>query len=93
MSGSDGANKRPRLPDAVFSPRLKRSSYAACINAGWNSDPSAMIVTPEAPVNAVNSAHDTSVTIASPPGNQPSSAWESLTRRCGASPALSTKPA
>ncbi len=52
-----------------------------------------MIVTPDAPVNAVNRAHDTSVMIASPPGNQPSSAWESRTSRRGACPALSTKPA
>jgi hypothetical protein len=26
ISGNDGANNRPRLPDDVMSPRLKRSS-------------------------------------------------------------------
>src|SRR5881394_2558374 len=52
-----------------------------------------MIVTPDAPVNAVNSAHETSEMIARPPGNQPSSACESRTSRRGAWPALSMNPA
>ena len=39
-----------------------------------------MIVTPEAPVNAVNIAQATSEMIASPPGSQPSSACERRTK-------------
>ena len=51
-----------------------------------------MIVTPEAPVNAVNNAQATSEMIASPPGNQPSSACDRRTNRAGACPALNRKP-
>ncbi len=40
-----------------------------------------MIVTPDAPVNTVNSAHVQIVTIARPPGTQPSSAFANRTRR------------
>jgi hypothetical protein len=42
------------------------------------------MVTPEAPVSAVNKALATSATIASPPGIQPTSAWVSRTSRFGA---------
>ena len=52
-----------------------------------------MIVMPDAPVKAVNSAHATSETIANPPGSQPSSACDSRTNRAGACPALNKKPA
>src|SRR5690606_33117871 len=52
-----------------------------------------MIVTPEAPVNAVKSAHTASAIIASPPGSQPSSARDRRTSRCGAPPSLSKNPA
>lgn len=41
------------------------------------------MVTPEAPVSAVNNALATSATIASPPGIQPTSAWVRRTRRLG----------
>ena len=44
----------------------------------------ATIVTPEAPVNAVNRAHAASATIARPPSTQPSNAFVSRTSRCGA---------
>jgi hypothetical protein len=40
-----------------------------------------MIVTPEAPVNTVNSEQVMIVTIASPPGIQPSIAFANRTRR------------
>ncbi len=43
-----------------------------------------MIVTPEAPVKAVNNAQATSEMIASPPGNHPSNACERRTSRAGA---------
>ena len=42
------------------------------------------MVTPVAPVNAVNSAHVITATIASPPGTQPSIASVRRTRRFGA---------
>ena len=42
-----------------------------------------MIVTPDAPVNAVNTAQETSVTIASPPGIHPKNAFESATNLSG----------
>ena len=42
------------------------------------------MVTPDAPVKAVNSAQATMATIASPPGSQPSSAFDSRTSRRGA---------
>ena len=52
-----------------------------------------MIVTPDAPVKAVNNAHATSEMIARPPGNQPRSACERRTKRAGACPALNRNPA
>ena len=52
-----------------------------------------MIVTPDAPVKAVNNAHATSEMIARPPGNQPRSACERRTNRAGACPALNRNPA
>src|SRR5690606_4687315 len=52
-----------------------------------------MIVTPDAPVNAVKSAHAASEIIASPPGSQPSSACDKATSRRGALPSLKRNPA
>ncbi len=42
------------------------------------------MVTPVAPVNAVNIAHAITATIARPPGSQPSNALLTRTSRCGA---------
>ncbi len=42
------------------------------------------MVTPVAPVNAVNNAQASTATIARPPGSQPSKAFVTRTRRCGA---------
>ena len=52
-----------------------------------------MIVTPDAPVNAVKNAQAARDTSASPPGIQPSKELVNLTRRFGASLSLSTYPA
>ena len=52
-----------------------------------------MIVTPEAPVNAVKTAHTARHTIARPPGSQPSNACDNLTSRCGELLSLSRNPA
>ncbi len=49
-----------------------------------------MIVTPDAPVNAVKKAHAAIETIARPPGNQPSTALVRRTSRAGAWLSLST---
>ncbi len=48
------------------------------------SPPSAMIVTPEAPLNAVNMAVEKRATTASPPGIHPKSDSASLISRFGA---------
>ncbi len=52
-----------------------------------------MIVTPDAPVKAVNIAQATSEIMARPPGSQPRSACDRRTNRAGACPALNRKPA
>ena len=52
--------------------------------AGNNNAPNAIMVTPEAPVNAVKKAHANKDTIARPAGIQPISALVSRTSRCGA---------
>ncbi len=65
--GRLGGKSRPRLPDVVTSPSENRSGYFSLSRIGYRSPPRAMIVTPEPPVNAVNAAHVTSTTIASPP--------------------------
>ena len=46
--------------------------------------PSATMVTPDAPVKAVNIAQMTSATAASPPGIQPKKTLVMRTSRCGA---------
>ena len=51
------------------------------------------MVTPEAPVNVVKKAHDTSETIARPPGSQPRMACEKLTTRRDALLSAKIKPA
>ena len=55
--------------------------------------PSARIVTPEAPENAVKKAQDAIATPAMPPGSQPTDALNSWIMRSGAPPAASTTPA
>ena len=50
----------------------------------------ARMVTPEAPVNAVNSAHTASTISPIPDGSQPSSERYARTRRSEAPPAAST---
>jgi len=55
--------------------------YPSFIRAGINIPPTAIMVMPLPPVNAVNSVQTRTATMASPPGIQPSSAPESLIRR------------
>ena len=89
ISGSDGAKSSPRLPADVTKPRLNFSGYPACCSAGNSKAPSAMMVTPDAPVKAVKKAQAASETMASPAGIQPSSALVSRTSRPGAPLSLS----
>ena len=84
ISGIEGTRIRPRLPDAVSRPSENFSPYFCCSNAGYSTAPSATIVTPVAPVKAVNIAQAITATIARPPGNQPSKAFVTRTMRCGA---------
>jgi hypothetical protein len=93
MSGSDGGRSNPSEPDAVSRPRAKRSRYPSLISAGRSTPPSARIVTPEPPVNAVKNEHSTAHTTADPPGIQPNSARNTLRRRVEACPSARMKPA
>ncbi len=69
------------LPDAVINPRLNLLLYPSARSAGISRPPMATMVTPDAPVKAVNTAHDASATSERPPGKN---ARESRTRRSGA---------
>ena len=82
INGSDGANNRPEAARRRDQPEIEALVVAGLRQApGYSSAPSAMIVTPDAPVKAVNNAHATSEIIARPPGSQPSSACERRTNR------------
>lgn len=77
--GRLGGNRSPRLPEVVNNPSEKFSGYFSFRRAGYNSPPSAIIVTPEAPVKAVKKAHVQSDTIDRLPGSHPKIALEKLT--------------
>ena len=81
--GKLGINKRPKFPEAVKIPRLNFSGYPSSCKTGYSRPPSAIIVTPEAPVKAVKIAHETSVTMPSPPGSQPKKALDRFTNLFG----------
>jgi len=93
MIGRLGGNRRPKLPDDVIRPSENRSGYFSLIRAGYKRPPRAMIVTPEAPVNAVKKAHATNATIANPPGSHPRIAREKLTIRTEARLSARMNPA
>ena len=93
MIGKLGANSKPKLPDVVINPSENFSGYFCLINIGYNNPPSAMIVTPEAPVNAVNIAQIKSDTIPSPPGKNPKNAFAILINRSGVLLSDSMNPA
>ena len=84
MIGRLGGKSKPKLPDVVTSPSANFSEYCSEISIGNTKPPSATIVTPEPPVNAVNTAQLASTTTASPPGIQPMSACANATMRFGA---------
>jgi hypothetical protein len=84
INGRLGGKRRPKVPEVVNNPRENFSGYCPCIKAGKRIPPSAMIVSPVAPVNAVKTAQVTSAMIDNPPGNQPKIASESLINLLGA---------
>ena len=84
INGSEGANKRPKLPELVTSPRLNLSEKPTLTSAGYNSAPIATMVTPDAPVKAVKKAQVTNAMTPSPPGSQPIAACAVRTSRCEA---------
>ncbi len=67
--------------------------YWDAISTGSNMPPSAMMVTPEAPVTAVKSADTQTVEMAIPPGNQLVHALTTRTNLWGAPPAARMDPA
>ncbi len=84
MRGRLGGRSSPKLPEVVNSPRENLSGYFSLIRAGKSRPPKAIMVTPDAPVNAVKRVQAKRATTANPPGNHPRNALESLTRRFGA---------
>jgi hypothetical protein len=78
MIGKDGGNRSPIEPVAVMIPREKISEYPAFLKIGKSNPPRATIVTPEAPVRAVNIEVAISTTSGTPPGNQPTQAFVNL---------------
>ncbi len=76
----------PREPAPVSKPSALRSEYRAASRTGISTPPSARIVTPDAPVNEVKKAHTRAVTMAGPPRNWPTSAWNTRTSRLEAPP-------
>ena len=92
ISGKLGGKSNPKLPEVVISPRENESGRRCWRRAGKSSPPSATIVIPEAPVKAVKRAQTIMAIMASPPGSQPSKAWEKRTSRDGAPLSARRKP-
>ena len=85
-TGVAGGKISPRLPPVVRRPRENFSGYPSFIRIGNRRPPSAMIVTLDAPVNAVKNAQAITATMATPPGSQPTMRRKSPTRRFGVPP-------
>src|SRR5450759_426775 len=93
MTGRLGGKSRPNDPDAVTSPREKPSEYPSFLRMGYTRPPSAMMVTPDPPVNVVKSAQTAATMTAIPPGIQPKIARKKRTSRSAAALSASTYPA
>ena len=70
IAGKLGGKRSPKDPDAVISPREKTLEYPSSIKIGYKIAPSAKIVTPEPPVNAVKNAHKSTTINTVDPGSQ-----------------------
>ena len=71
ISGTDGGNSRPRLPEEVINPSEKSLEYFPVSINGYNRPPRSIMVTPDAPVNAVKNAQATRTAMGVPPGMPP----------------------
>ena len=69
------------LPDAVIRPLPKLSSYPLSLRTKRRRVPTAMMVTPEAPVKVVRKAQMRMLMKARPPGSQPNRERNRRTRR------------
>src|SRR5258705_3279007 len=92
MIGTDGGSRSPIEPATVTRPKENSSVKPDFTSTGRSSPPSERIVTPEAPVNDVKNANTSVVTMAGPPGSQPTSASNTLTTRSDAWPEARIKP-
>src|SRR4051812_39757187 len=90
ITGTLGKNSKPKLPDAVTTPSEKFSGYPSARKIGYTSPPNARMVTPDPPVNVVNTAQTKMTMSANPAGNQPTSALNKRTKRCDEPPTAST---
>ena len=68
ISGREGGNKSPMLPDEVIIPREKFSPYFSFNNSGYSRPPKAMMVIPDAPVSEVKKAQAIKIARGIPPG-------------------------
>ena len=76
IRGRLGGKSSPRVPEVVKSPNEKISGYLARVIAGRRMPPRAIIVRPVAPVRAVKTAQEIRAITESPPGSQPSNAFD-----------------
>ena len=84
ISGRLGGNSTPSELLLVIRPSALRSLWPTPISNGNNSPPSARMVTPDPPVNAVKKAPAQIATAAAPPRTFPNSALKTRMRRLGA---------
>src|SRR5260221_2543712 len=74
ISGRQGGSNSPSEPAPVNKPSASLFDKPEPASTGITNQPTARIVTPEAPVKDVKKAHTSTVTIAAPPLNCPNNA-------------------
>ena len=93
ISGTDGASNTPSALALVTRLMPRCSGKPAFLSSGNNKPPSARIVTPLPPVNAVKQEHSTAAATTVPETPPPNKATNTAPRRCAAPVRAKTSPA
>ncbi len=86
-----GGNRSPMAPEEVMSASASCSGYLLPVRISLNKLPRAKIVTPDTPVNDVNSAATATQATAAPPRSQPTASFTKRSRRVPVLPRASSR--